>query len=104
MLRPIFLLNGGIVPPPPAPPAPGGTEPPGEGEPPQPPPAPEAPPKPAGPSKEELDAAKARAARWGDLRADDAPDTPTAAASVNEPAPTSAALDSILARRRRASA
>ncbi|WP_062136185.1 hypothetical protein [Demequina aestuarii] len=56
-------------------------------------------------SDEDYDVAKARAARWGDLRADDAPDRSTNGQHVSEePASTTAALDQILARRRRASA
>ncbi|WP_084105920.1 hypothetical protein [Demequina sp. NBRC 110056] len=55
-------------------------------------------------SDDDYDVAKARAARWGDLRADDAPERSTAAYEVDEAAPTTAALDAILARRRRASA
>ncbi|MFN3867354.1 MAG: hypothetical protein ACK4MD_11685, partial [Demequina sp.] len=54
---------------------------------------------------EDYDVAKARAARWGDLRADDAPLQSTNGQRVSEePSPTTAALDQILARRRRASA
>ncbi|MDN4480097.1 hypothetical protein [Demequina muriae] len=56
-------------------------------------------------SDEDYDVAKARAARWGDLRADDAPAQSTNGQHVaEEPASTTAALDQILARRRRASA
>lgn len=56
-------------------------------------------------SDEDYDVAKARAARWGDLRADDAPAQSTNGQHVSEePASTTAALDQILARRRRASA
>ncbi|MFV0633751.1 hypothetical protein [Demequina sp.] len=55
-------------------------------------------------SDEDYDASKARAARWGDLRADDAPERSTAKYELDEAAPTTAALDAILARRRRASA
>lgn len=55
-------------------------------------------------SSEDYDASKARAARWGDLRADDAPERSTASHEPDEAAPTTAALDAILARRRRASA
>ena len=53
-------------------------------------------------STDDYDAAKARAARWGDLQADDAPARSTSLG--DEAAPTTAALDAILARRRRASA
>ncbi|WP_297082483.1 hypothetical protein [uncultured Demequina sp.] len=52
-------------------------------------------------STDDYDASKARAARWGDLRADDAPEHSTA---NREPEATTAALDAILARRRQASA
>ena len=73
-------------------------------------------------SDEDYDASQERAARWGSLRADDAPaastsgvtaadlaDTPDAVAegadkSASEPETTTGALDAILARRRRASA
>ena len=73
-------------------------------------------------STEDYDAAQERAARWGDLRADDAPaastsgiaaaglsDAPDAVAeaadnAASEPETTTGALDAILARRRRASA
>ncbi|WP_144276290.1 hypothetical protein [Demequina sp. NBRC 110053] len=55
-------------------------------------------------SDEDYDAAAARAARWGDLRANDAPERSTAAYQLDEAAPTTAALDAILARRKRASA
>ncbi len=56
-------------------------------------------------SDEDYDVAKERAARWGDLRADDAPAASTSGQHVNqEPESTTAALDQILARRRRASA
>ena len=55
-------------------------------------------------SDDDYDAGKARAARWGDLRADDAPGRSTASHEPHEAAPTTAALDAILARRRRASA
>lgn len=68
-------------------------------------------------SDADYDAAQERAARWGDLRADDAPtestsgiaaahaaDPISADAEPVEPASTTGALDAILARRRRASA
>ncbi|MFW7413777.1 hypothetical protein [Demequina sp. SO4-18] len=56
-------------------------------------------------SDEDYDVAQQRAARWGDLRADDAPAQSTNGQHVSEEQSTStAALDQILARRRRASA
>jgi hypothetical protein len=55
-------------------------------------------------STEDYDASKALAERWGDLRAHDAPEHSTASHAVDEAAPTTAALDAILARRRRATA
>ncbi|MFW2512214.1 hypothetical protein ACNI3K_00365 [Demequina sp. SO4-13] len=56
-------------------------------------------------SDEDYDAAKQRAERWGSLRADDAPGESTNGQHVSEEqSTTTAALDQILARRRRASA